>query len=179
MNPLTLGIIMVVVLAVLIVLKFPIGFAFLIVGFWGFIALRGFDSGFSLLASKVFSGTAHYLFTVVPLFILMGELAYASGIGEGLFRAGRAWLGHIRGGLAMATTMANAASTMASAVGSAGIPRTLGKEPALTPTRMGALWSLAASTTRASLSRPPRLPGLIRIAWAPCSTAATASRESK
>lgn len=105
----TIGIIMVVVLVALIVLKFPIGFSFLIVGFWGYVALRGFDSAFALLASKVFSGTAHYLFTVVPLFILMGEFALVAGIGEGLFRAGRAWLGNIRGGLAMATTMANAA----------------------------------------------------------------------
>ena len=109
MSALTIGIIMVVVLVALIVLKFPIGFSFLIVGFWGYVALRGFDSAFALLASKVFSGTAHYLFTVVPLFILMGEFALVAGIGEGLFRAGRAWLGNIRGGLAMATTMANAA----------------------------------------------------------------------
>jgi len=109
MSALTIGIIMVVVLVALIVLKFPIGFSFLIVGFWGYVALRGFDSAFALLASKVFSGTAHYLFTVVPLFILMGELAYVAGIGEGLYAAFRAWLGNIRGGLAMATTMANAA----------------------------------------------------------------------
>jgi len=109
MSALTIGIIMVVVLVALIVLKFPIGFSFLIVGFWGYVALRGFDSAFALLASKVFSGTAHYLFTVVPLFILMGEFALVAGIGEGLFRAGRAWLGQVRGGLAMATTMANAA----------------------------------------------------------------------
>jgi C4-dicarboxylate transporter DctM subunit len=109
LEPLTLGIIMVVVLAVLIVLKFPIGFSFLIVGFFGYIALRGWDSSFNLLASKVFSGTAHYLFTVVPLFILMGELAYFSGLGEGLYASLRAWLGKVRGGLAMATTIANAA----------------------------------------------------------------------
>ena len=52
-------------------------------------------------------------------------------------------------------------------------------EPELTPTRMGALCRRAAATTRASLSGPPRLPGLMRMHWAPCSTAATARRESK
>jgi C4-dicarboxylate transporter DctM subunit len=109
MSPLTVGIILMGVLAALIVLKFPIGFSFLIVGFWGFAALRGFDSAFAYLSSKVFSGTAWYLLTVVPLFVLMGELAFAAGIGEGLFRAGRAWLGQVKGGLVMATTMANAA----------------------------------------------------------------------
>ena len=109
MSPLMVGIIMTVVLAVLIVLKFPVGFGFLLVGFWGYLALRGFDSGFTLLASRVFGGTSSYLLTVVPLFVLMGELAFASGIGEGLFKAARSWLGHIKGGLAMATTLANAA----------------------------------------------------------------------
>jgi C4-dicarboxylate transporter DctM subunit len=109
MSPLTIGLIMVGILAALIVLRFPIGYAFLIVGFFGYVALRGYDAAFALLASKVFRGTANYLLTVVPLFILMGELAFVGGIGEGLFRAGRAWLGNIRGGLVMATTMANAA----------------------------------------------------------------------
>ena len=104
-----IGILMTVVLIVLIVLKFPVGFAFLLVGFWGYVALRGFDSAFTLLASRVFGGTSSILLTVVPLFVLMGELAFASGIGEGLFRAARSWLGHIKGGLAMATTLANAA----------------------------------------------------------------------
>lgn len=109
MSPLMIGIIMTVVLIALIVLKFPVGFAFLLVGFCGYVALRGFDSAFTLLASRVFGGTSSYLLTVVPLFVLMGELAFASGIGEGLFKAARSWLGHIKGGLVMATTLANAA----------------------------------------------------------------------
>ena len=109
MNVSTVGIILMVVLVVLIVLKFPVGFAFLFIGFLGYATIRGFDSAFALIASKMFAGTAQYLLTVVPLFILMGELAFASGIGEGLFKAGRAWLGHFRGGLVMANTLANAA----------------------------------------------------------------------
>lgn len=108
MDALTIGIIMVVCLIVLIVLKFPVGYAFLIIGFFGFIALRGWDGAFSYLATKVFSGCTQYLLTTVPLFVLMGEIAFASGIGEGIFRAARAWLGGIRGGLVIATTIANA-----------------------------------------------------------------------
>jgi C4-dicarboxylate transporter DctM subunit len=108
MDSLTIGIIMVVCLIALIVLKFPVGYAFLIIGFFGFIALRGWDSAFSYLATKVFSGSTQYLLTTVPLFVLMGEVAFASGIGEGLFSAARAWLGGIRGGLVIATTIANA-----------------------------------------------------------------------
>lgn len=100
---------MVVVLVVLVVLKFPIGFAFLLIGFCGYAILRGWDPAFSLLATKVFSGTASYLLTVVPLFILMGEIAFVSGIGEGLYKAFRALLGRFKGGLMMATTIANAA----------------------------------------------------------------------
>jgi len=109
METLTVGIIMVVLLVVLVVLKFPIGFAFLLIGFCGYAILRGWDSAFGLLPTKVFGGTASYLLTVVPLFILMGEIAFISGIGEGLYLAGRALLGRFRGGLLMATTIANAA----------------------------------------------------------------------
>ena len=108
MDSLTIGIIMLALLIVLIVLKFPVGYAFLIVGFWGFITLRGFDGAFSYLGTKVFSGSTQYLLTTVPLFILMGEIAFTAGIGEGIFRAARAWLGGIRGGLVIATTVANA-----------------------------------------------------------------------
>jgi len=109
MSALAIGIILLVVLMALILLKFPVGFSFLLVGFWGYAALRGFDGAFGLLSSKVFDGTNSYLLTVVPLFILMGELAFVGGIGQGLYGAFRAWLGHIRGGMVMATTLANAA----------------------------------------------------------------------
>lgn len=110
---------MVAVLVVLLVLKFPIGFAFLLIGFCGYAILRGWDSSFALLPNKVFGGTASYLLTVVPLFILMGELASVTGIGESLYRAARAWLGRLRGGLLIATTVANAAFGAAS-----GMPET-------------------------------------------------------
>ena len=100
---------MVVLLVVLVMMKFPIGFAFLLIGFGGYAMLRGWDSSFALLSNKVFSGTASYTLTVVPLFILMGEIAFFSGIGERLYRAALAWLGPFRGGLMMATTICNAA----------------------------------------------------------------------
>lgn len=109
MDNLTIGIIMVVVLVALVIMKFPIGFAFLLIGFCGYAILRGWDSSFGLLPTKVFGGTASYLLTVVPLFVLMGEIAFVSGIGEGLYKAARALLGRFRGGLLMATTIANAA----------------------------------------------------------------------
>jgi len=109
METLTVGVIMVVVLVVLVILKFPIGFAFLLIGFCGYVILKSWGSAFGLLPTKVFGGTASYLLTVVPLFILMGEIAFSSGIGEGLYKAFRALLGRFRGGLLMATTIANAA----------------------------------------------------------------------
>jgi len=109
MDNLAIGIIMVVVLVVLLIMKFPIGFAFLLIGFCGYAILRGWGSSFGLLPTKVFGGTASYLLTVVPLFVLMGEIAFVSGIGEGLYKAARALLGRFRGGLLMATTIANAA----------------------------------------------------------------------
>jgi len=109
MSTLGIGIVMVVVLIILLLMKFPIGFAFLLIGFCGYAILRGWGSSFGLLPTKVFGGTASYLLTVVPLFILMGEFAFSSGIGEGLYKAARALLGRFKGGLLIATTIANAA----------------------------------------------------------------------
>lgn len=116
---LLVGILMVAALAVLVLMKFPVGFAFLLIGFCGYALIRGWDSAFALLPSKVFGGTASYLLSVVPLFILMGELAASTGIGEGLFKTFRAWVGTIKGGLVTSTILANAAFGAAS-----GMPET-------------------------------------------------------
>lgn len=96
-------------LVVLILLMFAgmwVGFAMGLVGFLGFVYLSGLNSGFKVLATVPYGVLRDYNISVIPLFLLMGVIAANTRIGEDLYRAGNAWVGQFRGGLAMATTLA-------------------------------------------------------------------------
>src|SRR2546427_820552 len=88
---------------VLIGLRMPVGVAMLLVGGVGYAAINGLDPLLNTLKTLTFSQFANYTLTVIPLFLLMGEFATKAGMSAALFRAGRAWFGHWRGGLAVAT----------------------------------------------------------------------------
>ena len=90
----------------LMALRVPIGIAMGIAGVAGFSALSGIKPGLNLLANVPLSVVTDYNLSVIPMFILMGAFASRSGMSSELFVAGRAWLGHLRGGLAMATVAA-------------------------------------------------------------------------
>ena len=64
-----------------------------------------FPAAFNLLAKDYFDALASYGFTVIPLFIFMGQIAFNSGIAKKLFEAAHRFVGHIPGGLAMATVV--------------------------------------------------------------------------
>lgn len=87
-------------------LRVPIGFAMGIAGVTGFAMLSGFDPAFRLVSHSFIASLTNYTLGLIPLFILMGAVATASGMSRQLFRAGQAWLGHFRGGLALATIAA-------------------------------------------------------------------------
>ena len=96
-----------VVLFVLMLLRVPIGIAMGIVGVGGFALVNNnFSSALGLLAGSPFSTVTDFNFSIIPMFILMGAFASASGMSSDLFRASQAWLGHLRGGLAMSTIAA-------------------------------------------------------------------------
>ncbi len=100
------------ILALLLVLFFlgmPVGFAMGIVGFCGFCIIVSVPAGLNMVGSVLWSTFSKYGLTVIPLFIFMGQVAYYSGVNEKLYRAAYHWIGHIRGGIAMATVMACAA----------------------------------------------------------------------
>ena len=103
MTPVEIGSLGLAAMAVLIFTGIPIGIAMAVVGFVGFVMLSGLQPAMGLLMTVPYSTAANYTLSVVPLFILMGELAYHSGVGEDLYQTANKWLGSLPGGLAMAT----------------------------------------------------------------------------
>lgn len=96
------------VLLLLIVLRIPIGFAMGLVGFFGFVYLNDFNwtAALSMSGRLVIDTAQEYGLSVIPLFILMGNLVTRSGLSHELYRASYSFLGHLRGGLSMATVVA-------------------------------------------------------------------------
>lgn len=110
MDPTLVGIIgILVLLCVLFFLGMPVGFAMSIVGFVGYCYIINFKAGLGMLGTEIWNLFSKYGFTVIPLFIFMGQVAFYSGVNERLYNAAYKWVGHIRGGLAMATVLACAA----------------------------------------------------------------------
>ncbi|MGD8562657.1 MAG: TRAP transporter large permease [Desulfarculaceae bacterium] len=96
------GAIGIIALLVLILAGIPIGIALLVVGFVGFAYLVSPVAALSLLAEEIFLTLSSYSLAVLPLFFLMGQLAYQAGMSKRLFATAYSWMGHLPGGLAMA-----------------------------------------------------------------------------
>ncbi len=92
-----------VLMFALMVIRVPIGVAMGIVGVLGFAVLSGPAAALNLLISVPLGVVTDYDLIVIPMFILMGAFASHAGMSKELFTAGRAWLGHLRGGLAFAS----------------------------------------------------------------------------
>jgi tripartite ATP-independent transporter DctM subunit len=108
MNLVLIGIIgIVILLLVLFLLGMPVGFAMGVVGFCGFAYIVSLKAAFSMVAIDIWTTFSSYGLTVIPLFILMGYLAFNSGIAEKLYNTAYKWVGHWRGGLAIATIAAD------------------------------------------------------------------------
>jgi len=90
-------------LLALILVRVPIAVAMAVVGVAGTAWLSGWPAALATLRQGPFERATSYTLVVIPLFVLMGYLAARSGISQKLFRAANVWLGHWRGGLAMAT----------------------------------------------------------------------------
>ena len=95
-----------VLLFALMLVRVPIGIAMGIVGVGGFAYLTSINPALNLLAQSPIRVTTDWDLAIIPMFILMGAFATASGMSRELFRMSNAWLGHRRGGLAMATVTA-------------------------------------------------------------------------
>jgi len=105
-EPVIVGMLGFIALFVFLAIGVPIWASLAVIGFLGFGAIGGFKASLGVLSLIPFSTTASFTVAVLPLFILMGHFAVQGGIAEEMYRAVTAWLGRIRGSLAMATTTA-------------------------------------------------------------------------
>src|SRR5699024_9401174 len=88
--------------------RFPIAFAMFIVGFIGLIVTSSLKAATNVLSADLWGQFSSYSLSVIPLYILMGEIVYRAGITSKLFEAAYKWIGHIRGGMAATTILASA-----------------------------------------------------------------------
>jgi tripartite ATP-independent transporter DctM subunit len=103
MNEVMIGITGLAVVLLMFLTGIELGFAMAIVGFVGFSIIVSTKAALNLLAKDVFDVFSSYGFTVIPLFVLMGQIAFNAGIAKRLYNASYKFIGHIPGGLAMAT----------------------------------------------------------------------------
>jgi len=106
MTPTVMGLLGLAGLFVFLALRMPVGIAMMFVGVLGFAAAKGLGPAMAMLGSEPFVIASNYELTVIPLFVLMGNLATVSGMSRDLYAAAYAWFGHWRGGLASATIAA-------------------------------------------------------------------------
>jgi C4-dicarboxylate transporter DctM subunit len=102
------GLIGLAAMLVIAFLRVPIALAMGIVGIVGYAYMRdwNFTTAFAVAQTKIYETGRNYTLSVVPLFILMGNFVTRAGMSQELFRAAYAFIGHLKGGLAMATILA-------------------------------------------------------------------------
>jgi tripartite ATP-independent transporter DctM subunit len=158
MTPIVAGLIGIACLFILLILRMPVAFAMMSVGFGGYWALEGLRSAGGVLLTESYSAVANYNLIVVPMFVLLGNVASVAGFSRGLYDAAFAWVGAFRGGLASASVLgcavfaAVSGSSVATAVtlGKVALPemKRLGYSPRL------ATGSIAAGGTLGFLIPP-------------------------
>jgi len=115
MNPALLGLLGLLAMLLLVAIRVPIAFGMAFVGFFGMIVAvgwpegtefdfsRGFDAAWAYVSFEPFSFIANFPIVAVPLFLLMGYVAYHAGFTRDIYYAARVWLSRLYGGLAMAS----------------------------------------------------------------------------
>ncbi len=103
MSPEIIGLIGIVIMLALMFLGIPIGLSMALIGFLGYAAISGFHPTLMMLGTIPYSNIASYMFSILPVFLLMGEWAEMSGMTNEAYRSANIWLGRLPGGLAMAS----------------------------------------------------------------------------
>jgi tripartite ATP-independent transporter DctM subunit len=104
-EPISIGVLSLVALTLFLASGVRIAFATAMCGFFGLWILRGYDPAASLSAQTILGHVTNYNLLVLPLFIMMGFFAYYANITRDIYWAARQWLGHLPGGLAVATVI--------------------------------------------------------------------------
>lgn len=103
MSPLAAGLVGILGFFILLLLRMPIAYAMALIGFLGFSYLSSPSAAFRVVAKDIFSTFSSYSLSVIPMFVWMGFLAFYSGIGARLYDFAYKLVGHLHGGLAIAT----------------------------------------------------------------------------
>ncbi|MFO8032697.1 MAG: TRAP transporter large permease [Desulfohalobiaceae bacterium] len=107
MSPLCIGLLGIAGLLLLIfVLRIPVGFALALSGFLGFWAVLNLRAALGMLGDETWEVLSSYGLTVIPLFVLMGQVCFHCGVNQRMYQAAQAWMGQVKGGVAMATILA-------------------------------------------------------------------------
>ena len=108
MSVLTIGILGIIVMILFFLIGMPIAFAMMAVGIAGFCFIVSPDAGLTLFTHDMYETFTAYVFTPMPMFILMGAIVYHSGTGTRLYKTSHKLFGQMRGGLVFATIFAGA-----------------------------------------------------------------------
>ena len=103
LDPISSGALSFAAVLFLMALNVPIGISMLVVGFFGFALITGFDQAIFIIGTAPFEAVSKYSLSVLPLFVLMGNLANRANLSRNLYDAAYAIVGHYKGGLAMST----------------------------------------------------------------------------
>ncbi|HOK67008.1 MAG TPA: TRAP transporter large permease [Anaerohalosphaeraceae bacterium] len=103
MSPFQVGLLGCVCLLVLLSSSMPVAIAMMLVGTAGFAAVVSPAAAMSMLTAELYDTFTSYSLTVIPLFVLMGQAAFHSGISRRLFQTAYHWMGHWPGGMAIST----------------------------------------------------------------------------
>jgi len=186
------GLVMIGLLAVLLLIGMPIGLGLAAAGITGLLLTRGWIPLEFLIGTFAYAYTANLAFIVLPLFLFMGHMTFATGVSERAFVAAQRLVGNVSGGLGMATVAASAGFAMvcgssvasASTIGKIAIPEMLkrGYAPQLAagvvvaggtlgvlipPSGVLVVYSIATQTSLVDLFLAALLPGIITaIAYA-------------
>ncbi|ADU63896.1 MAG: TRAP transporter large permease [Pseudodesulfovibrio sp.] len=106
MDPTIAGVTGIAIMVFLFMTRMPVAFVMMLVGFVGFSLLTSWKGGLNLMSRNIYDAFASYELSTIPLFILMGQIAFNCGISRRLYNTAYHFLGDIRGGLAMATVSA-------------------------------------------------------------------------
>jgi len=108
MDQLTIGLLGFFVFIALALLSVPIAYAMAIAGLGGLLLVYPIDAAFKFIPTGLFTYTSNFTLSALPLFILMGTLAFYADLGKDAYDAAKAWFGRVPGGLAVATVYSSA-----------------------------------------------------------------------